>query len=563
LRRTLLALWISLYALSAFTQTPGTTASATWRQAMGAVAITTPSAQAGSAVVVCDDGCLRAFGRSGSALWTWDSLSKLLPTLIRSREGTSYVVISGGRLAAVNRSGRELWRRTLGGVPSSASILLGWDGRLFVATEGFLFCFTPSGFPLWKRPLPSRPLRPPALDEEGGVVLALADGKLFRSSPFGELSIVQLPKTPLAFAPLFATEDEGGGQGSAKKSDEVAFSFADGSVIAYSRSGGGRSLASLSSPSIELKAHRGILAYALSGGEVGLLRSNDGGRIWSGSVPRAEGGYFRIDERGIYFLSRRGSAGFSFDGRRLWNLNIDGASAPPALDDDGLLYSGGEDWILYAYRVEDRVRAEGASIYGPAPVAVYGLGESADDSRSLEGLDEVATVARLNSIGKTIEVAEIGGEEPAFTADLMRIAGSARGTLPVPYRPPAPHLRELATVLLSRFASSETIPFFIDLFNRDKEPFVRAAAAEAIGAIGIDPGGRALRAFASAIFPPQAVHEERLLYALAVSIGSLCRASGPPLSDTGVILLVSLAGDDRPPSVREKARAELESLTSR
>lgn len=530
---------------------------------MGAVAIAPPSAQAGSAVVVCDDGCLRAFGRTGSLLWTWDSLSKLLPTLVRSREGTSYIVISGGRLVAVNRSGRELWRRDLGAGTSSASILLGWDGRLFVTTDGALSCFTLSGFPLWKRSLASRPLRPPALDEEGGVVVALTDGELLRASPFGEFSIVQLPKTPLVFAPLFAAEDAESGQGAAKKSDEVAVAFADGSVTAYSRSGRERPLARLSSPSIELKAYRGVLAYALSGGEVGLLRSNDGGRVWTGSVPRAESGYFRIDERGVYFLSQRGSAGFSFDGRRLWNLSIDGASAPPALDEDGLLYSGGEDWILYAYRVEDRVRADSASIFGPAPSAVYGLGESAGDSPRPEGMDEAATVTRLNEIGKTIAADEVGQKEPAFTADLMRIAGSARGTLPVPYRPPAPHLRELATVLLSRFASSETVPFLIDLFNRDKEPFVRAAAAESIGAIGIDPGGRALRAFASAIFPPQAVHEERLLFALALSIGSLCRASGPPLSDTGVILLVSLASDDRPPSVREKARAELESLTSR
>jgi outer membrane protein assembly factor BamB len=101
-----------------------------------------------------------------------------------------------------------------------------------------------------------------------------------------------------------------------------------------------------------------------------------------------------------------------------------------------------------------------------------------------------------------------------------------------------------------------------DLFRREKDPLVKAAAAEAIGRIGVDPEGIALRAFEEIIFPALPRREEALLTAIASSIGSLCRFSGPPLSDAGIRLLTILAANDTSNISRRQAQIEIRSLTN-
>jgi outer membrane protein assembly factor BamB len=72
-----------------------------------------------------------------------------------------------------------------------------------------------------------------------------------------------------------------------------------------------------------------------------------------------------------------------------------------------------------------------------------------------------------------------------------------------------------------------------------------------------------MAAFSEAVLPPYAASDERLLFSVASSIGSLCRFSGPPLSDRGIRLLTALAGGDRPAVVRSRARAEIASVSGK
>jgi outer membrane protein assembly factor BamB len=87
---------------------------------------------------------------------------------------------------------------------------------------------------------------------------------------------------------------------------------------------------------------------------------------------------------------------------------------------------------------------------------------------------------------------------------------------------------------------------------------VRTAAAEAIGRIGTDPEGIALMAFSKTI--NAANRDERVLRSVAAAIGSLCRFSGPPLSDSGLKLLGIMERDFMPAAVRAQARQEIASL---
>ncbi len=269
------------------------------------------------------------------------------------------------------------------------------------------------------------------------------------------------------------------------------------------------------------------------------------------------------DERGIYVVSQNGASGFTEDGRRLWIINIQGSAAMPAFSDEGLLYSGGTDWILYAYRLEERVLGIKQSLYGPVPEGTYGLGNPGPSS--WDGYyfrnDETEIRRELNMIEEHIRSGKTGANEKEFTAYLMELASGAvtsiRRGIPSPIHTA---YRVRALQLLAFIGSRETIPFLVHVFNQDPEAAVQAAAAETIGKIGVDPDGFALSAFSRKIYSVSPQRNEQVLSAVAASAASLCRFSGPPLSGDGIKLLVLLAHDTMPRVVRNQARRELETL---
>jgi outer membrane protein assembly factor BamB len=271
------------------------------------------------------------------------------------------------------------------------------------------------------------------------------------------------------------------------------------------------------------------------------------------------------DERGIYVLSTAGASGFGEDGRRLYLIRLDGAAAGPAWSDEGILYSGGSDWLLYAYRLEEQVRARKQSLYGPAPEGSYGTGNPPPSSWADYSFrfEEAELAARLEEIGDAVKKGAVGEREMDYAAYLMETAGSL-GAVPARearLHPPVLIRRRVEAVrLLAFIGSRETIPFLARLLLRDPEGPVKAAAAEARGRIGVDPEGAALRAFGALLFPPIPYRDEQTLAAIAAAAGALGRFSGPPLSEAAVKILIALSGDDRPGSVRNRARNELASL---
>ncbi len=529
-------------------------AQATWRQALGAEVIGVPAAQAGSVAVVCDDGTLRTFSSRGAPLWTYDAGARLGPYLSRSREGTSYIGRRDGALVAVNRSGRELWRRDLG-KPLVAPVLVGWDGRLFVAQETSLSCFTAAGFPLWRREFPEVSRLGPVPDGRGGAAMVCGSARLFLVDQFGTVSGQELAAEPTALAP-YPRE---------APAIAVVVAYVDGRVELRDRSGLLQSLGTMPDRPVAVAVRDGQVAAVGKNGTVSLLTPDAPLPLWNGAGPAAggRGTALLFDERGVYALAESGAAGFSVDGRRLWSLRVRGAATAPAFSDDGLVFSGGTDWILYAYRVEDRVRATKTALYGPLPEGSYGLGRPGDSSWATDpfALEENTVLLRLQAVAEAIEKREVGEREPDFIASLMEIAGSERFNVLPRTRPAVlPHLRVRATTLLANLGSRETIPFLADLFIRDREILVQTAAAAAIGRIGVDPEGLALAAFSRRILPPGASRDERLLTALAAATGALCRFSGPPLSEAGIALLVRLSADDQPTPVRRQALAEIAAL---
>ncbi|MDR3146121.1 MAG: PQQ-binding-like beta-propeller repeat protein [Treponema sp.] len=533
-----------------------------WRQALGGAVMGSPSVQAESVTVVLDGGNLQSYSRQGTFLWSYFARGKLVPFVSRSPEGTSYICRTNGLLIAVNRSGRELWRINLG-TPISSPVLVGWDGRIFVSAGKSLRCFTASGYSLWRRTLEEAPRSPLFPDSRGGFVVLCGDTTLLEIDAFGDLFSRTLRDIPVLIVPLAlpAADEEGA----------VLLIYGDGETEISRRTPVPAGLPPLEAPPLAAAGRGAGVAVTLATGQVVLIdaargrvsrlgNSHIGGRTGTGEAVR-----MIYDERGIFVLSQSGAAGFSDEGKRLWLLRLEGASGTPAFGDDGILYAGSKDWVLYAYRMEERVKTRRQTLYGFVPEGSYG---SANPPPSPWAdyyfrFEEAELGAELDRIGRAIREGQIGTEEKNFTAYLMETAdspgvNSGPGALPTP--PVRIAYRVAAVRLLGYIGSRETIPFLAERYYRDREPLVKAAAAESIGRIGVDPQGIALRAFTALIFPPTPYRDEQVLAATASATAALCRFSGPPLSDRGIKLLVALAAEDRPRLVQKRARRELASL---
>jgi outer membrane protein assembly factor BamB len=546
-------------------------------------------------VVVLDGGNIRAYSTGGRPLWNYTARGKLSPFVTRSREGTSYISQTNGILFAVNRAGREIWRLRPGG-PLSGQVVCGWDGRLFVPTGGKISCYTASGHLLWERNFDGKIGISPVPEQNGGIILTLEKGELLRISPFGTVRSFALSSLPQAIVSLR-------GAGAAKKV-LVLYKNGDAEFVDYAdmktadepaeeaeearlaEAGTGRAappspppagpeqnpVIRLPGPPLAAAARGDRAAVTLGDGRVTLVSGQDGSLLWTGDSHirvRGKGGeesgaVMIYDERGIYVLSGSGATGFTEDGRRLWFTALDNAASVPAFGDDGVLYSGGTDWILYAYRLEDRARRQKLSVYGPAPEGSYGTGAPPPSSWAdyYFRFDETELNAQLDIIDGAIRAGAVGPRELEYTAYLMETAaGEYNRPNASQTQPPVQAAQRLRALrLLGSIGSRETIPYLARIFINDREPLVRAAAAEAIGNIGCDPEGVAIQAFINAISPPGPVRDEQVLAAIASATGALCRFSGPPLSNTGVKILNLLSGETQPPAVQRQARRELETL---
>jgi outer membrane protein assembly factor BamB len=551
------------------TAEPPVSAEPVWEQDLRGDVIGLPFLQAESAVVVLKQGQVKSYSRLGNWLWTYQAGEELTPHVTRSREATSYICTVTGTVIAINRVGRELWRLNLGS-PITAPIVVGWDGRLFIPVGNKLYCRTASGYSLWMRDLGSPVFVSPILDHRGGLAMVLDNNEFVLVSHLSHVERFQLREKPLHIVPLEVTEGK----------DSFYLFYASGAINRIYRDGNfaltSESLPALSqtpAAAINWKEHA---AVTLRDGTVQLLSVPDARVLWTGSshetrAERGEGNLgpywasMQFDERGVYMLSVKGVTGFrTSDGNRLWILRITGAAAIPSFSDEGYLYSGGTDRILHAYRIEERKRNVPRSLYGPMPEGSYGLGNpppSSWDQLGNSRFDPVIVKTMHDTVEAAIKQGQIGEDETDYVAYLMEMAGISLSPTYSPVRPQL-QIGERAEFirLLGYLGSRETVPFLATLFSRDPEPIIKSACCEALGRIGVDPGGDAIRAFTFLLAPDNATQDPSTLMAAATATKNLCRFSGPPLSDAGIQLLRAFLATDFPARVKRHASAELESL---
>jgi len=520
------------------------------------VVLGTPSARPQSVVVALDSGVVKAYSGSGDLLWSFGVRGRLCPYVTRSREGITFICSTDGILMAVNSMGRELWRANAGGA-LSGPIITGWDGRVFVPTGRKISCYTSSGTLLWTYEPGSGIGAGPLLDQSGCVLLALEDSRLVRITPFGAASSWILPSVPAVLVPL---------------DNDILALYGNGNVQRVDSSLEGSAplpFPGLASRPLAAAARDGRAAVFLANGQTLLLSGSDGKVLWTaGSFIRPSADQkaeLIFDDRGIYALCEGGIASFSANGRLLWYANLENASGVPAFSDDGVLYSCGKDWVLNAWKLEDRTLNQRYNLYGPIPPASYGTGNPPPSVfvRVIGRFHETSVKRELDIIQQGISSGMVGTNELDWAAYLMETADGG-------YWPNTSHIREpkavithriLALQLLSRIGSIETIPWLVSFFRRESEPLVRIAAALAIGGIGMDPEGKALQEFTAVVKTGNSIHNEQLLITIAAVTGTLCRFSGPPLHDPSLLLLHMINTPGQPPLARRQAQIELNSLT--
>jgi len=528
-----------------------------WRQALGGEVLSLPDVQAQSAVVALDSGSIKAYSISGTPMWSYSARGRISPFVTRSREGTSYLSRTNGTMIAVNRSGRELWRRNIGS-PLSAKVVTGWDGRLFIPADKNIFCYTASGNLLWTRSFNSSFSIPPKLDRGGSIIFALENNEVYRIDHFGNAYVWALPAAP---AVLLSAEDQ--------QELKILVLYRDGTMGFlgdaqewYTTAQGNINvslLPRLPSPPLAAANRENNTAAILSNGSVVLVCLNEKRILWNtsshiGEIIRQGGAAEQeaeliFDERGIFILSRNGVSGFSHDGRRIWYMYLHNTAAIPALGDDGILYSGGKDWILSAFKVENRVLQSRNSIYGPVPDGSYKVGISFPSVIQEIPLLDFEIRNRLEQINTAVISGRVGVNECSWKSLLLAISANHEDI----------QIRIKALRLLGQIGSRETIPLLVSIFRKETEPIVKAAAATAIGFIGVDPDGIAIQTFLYTLTQSQ-MRDEQVLGAIASATGALCRFSGPPLSETGIKILNLLTESSKPSTVRRLASRELSSL---
>jgi len=521
-----------------------------WRQAVGGAVIGRPTVQAQSVVVALDGGSVKAYSASGRPLWAFSARGRISPQITRSREGTSYICRTNGIFIALSRIGKELWRTNIGGA-LSGPVVVGWDGRVFVPAAQKIFCYTASGNQLWVRELEAAVSAGPWLDHSGGILLALENASALRIDPYGAAVILKLPSVPRMLLSSGA---------------QVMALYRSGDVQLLDPSlpdAAPADLPRLPSPPVAAASRGNAIVAALANGQLVMLSPN-GETRWTADthvrVQQQRGAAIAesdiavvYNERGIYALSASGASGFNTDGKRRWFTTIKNASGVPAFDDEGVLYSGGTDWILYAWKLEERASRQKPTLYGAAPQGAYGKGIYPPILPSIH-YDETQVRQRLQDIHREIKAGRVGENEREWLVYLMNVAasGERHGIFSIP-------LRVQALQILSLIGSGETMPWLARFFRMEEETLVKAAAADAIGAIGLDPNGRAIRELLDVAIEGTR-HDERVLVAVAAAAGSLCRFSGPPLFDSGARILVLLSNPDQKQLVQRQASIELESL---
>jgi hypothetical protein len=422
---------------------------------------------------------------------------------------------------------------------------------LYVATADSVFAWAPNGRLLWKEALASKPSAPIAVGPGGGPVVALSDGSLRQYPPDGGEAKVEA----LGSAAVFAVSGL----------DRVAVVLEDGRLLVPGQAGTATKAAQLGARPVSLAATpEGF--YALGADGTLLAVDAQGAGRWR-IKPGLDGRNSSLAAFSgrVVVLSEASVRSFGPDGSPYRTLRLQNSASPPAMSPGGAVLVGGQDWILYAYRFERALEAMVSPSIGSLTI------EEVDEAAERWAMytpsshDEDVVMQSLFDIEKSLKSATIRGGERWTVAYLSSVAlgrteapfGSGAAIVSPSPRGAVP--RAYACGLLGAMGLAQAVPVLVEVFKGDADPVVRSAAASAVAAIGLDPEGKALQAFADSV---GASTDARTASAVVDALEELYRANGGLDDKAGILALVRIAGGNYPRDLRSKAEKALRRVSA-
>ncbi len=531
----------------------------------GGVVNSGPELEGGRVWFISDSKTLYIMTEGGRAIGKRDINVRRVPFIACDPYGRAVIPDGASAILMVNKAGQEVWRTELGASPAGPPAF-GLDGRLYAAAGGKVLCLAPNGLRLWSRELGGDFLSLVGPGPGGGPLIALSDGSVLLYSPDGAL--------------LWREGFQSQARHMATRGSEVFLAFADGTLAAFTplvRAPGtgtatgaaaGVALPPLGSALEALAA--GPDGYYVLGASGRLLALGTGGEeLWraeTGALASGAARLFAFKGR-VVLASRSRVRSYGPDGALFRDLSIRNATGLPALTKGGAVLSGGSDWILYAYRFEREL--EGLARERPAILDRQAVKDAG--KRALlwypGGSSDDTVLSMLADIEKSLKSGTIG--EGASEA-LLLASAVALGELEAPFgagalaRGPSPRgalARATACEVLGALGFPAAVELLAEVIARDADPAVRAAAASAVAAIGLDPEGKALDAFAAEAARGRL--DARTGRALIDAIEALYRAGGGLDNPSGALALLRIAGGaSYPGDLRRRAEAALRRISA-
>lgn len=508
--------------------------------------------------VLSDSKILYSITTEGVASGKRSIPSRHIPFMLADPCERLAIVDDSNSLSLLNKAGQEVWKTSLKARPAFSPFFSG-DGCLFVPFDKGISAYAPNGRELWRKSFSSGLSASPLSGPGGGPLLALKDGSIHLFSAYGGLVKSVSFSAPAALLSC--------------NQDSILAALQDNSlVIMDSGLGPGPSG---SFPVIKLAAKAVAAASAKSmhfvldsGGNI-LAVDSLGNKLWQLQSGTPFGVPFGLAsdpaklvafEERLILLSDSIVRSYGMDGSFYRELKLKSSASFPVISESGTVFTGGKDWILYAYKFELPQRAIHVPKANALSLAIIEEAAKEEAFWTLEPYSNDSVQKKLANIEKLLKSGTIEDDLASAKAYCAAIALGkmhaplGMGAAKTEALPSGVLARTKACELLGMMGYHDAVPFLADVFLYDKEAVVKIAAADAISMIGLDPEGGALRAFA---FATEKSLDDRTAISIINAILALYRANGSLDDFSGIMAILRIAGGNYSAAVKSRAEKAL------
>lgn len=526
-----------------------------WKRVLGGDVVAGPIESNDRMYVVTSDRSITCLSSDGSFLWNRPLSGKPMPLLSVTESGMIFTITATGLITAYNVDGNILWQ-IRGKEPPVLAPYGGRDGRFFLVYRNSIVCLSQIGAVKWSLSIDLCPSRLISETGDGDLLLACTESVILRVSPFGEL--LEYIKTDM---PAKILSPLPGG---------FIAGYPDGFVCAYDvrngRSGPERhdteqiwEYRTKSEPSAFL-FEEGTIALLDSSGMLTGLNATDGSLLWtsdsgisvtSPATISFDYGQFNVTFSGYAFAYR-------LSGKEIWRFPFPAKDSNPVLAGNGIAYTSGKDSVLYAWKVETRIKTE-----KKAPKKKnYGILNGKSSWYGMPFLPDSASIMTFfNEIVYNVSNGSVGVREVNYARRLAEILNNDSGEGSTGRQFDSIE-RSRAASLLAQLGSDEYRDVLIELATVKNDETVSAGILFGLSTCGNDYDGKALAAV-ERIVRDAGIRNETVQMAACDTLYSIIRYSSGKTAEDGTKMLVSFMESPSGFQVQEYAKKKIGNILNK